>query len=245
MTDYNCILNGKWITDSIINAGQKLIKEAFPHIGGLQVTTLGEILAFQMERREFVQVLHVNNNHWITVSNIQCTSGNVNIFDCNLGMDISHRTKQLICSLVRSQDKKITLRIKPVQRQNGSSDCAHGVFALAFATSLCSKVCPTTFTYHQSLMRKHLLECLTNGTMTVFPGNVIRQPRRSPSRNIEVDIFCRCRLPLPEFGRMAQCDGCQEWFHEECETIPASVWKQKRRKWLCSICAGIEFCYLL
>ena len=81
-----------------------------------------------------IQVLHVNNNHSITVSNIQCTSGNVNVFDCNLGMDISHRTKQL-CSSVRFQDKKITVRIKPIQRQqNGPSDC--GVCALAFVTSI-------------------------------------------------------------------------------------------------------------
>ena len=71
-------------------------------------------------------------------------------------------------------------------------------------------------------MRKHVLECLTNGTITDFPRNVIITPRRSSSRNIEGNIFCRCRLPLPEFGLMVQCDGCQEWFHEEYETIPCS-----------------------
>lgn len=35
--DEKVLLNGGWLTDSLINAGQKLIKQAYPGIQGLQV----------------------------------------------------------------------------------------------------------------------------------------------------------------------------------------------------------------
>ena len=44
--DYEALVGGKWITDSIINAGQKLLRSVYPVVPGLQVTTLGEVLAY-------------------------------------------------------------------------------------------------------------------------------------------------------------------------------------------------------
>ncbi len=35
--DEKVLLNGGWLTDSLIDAGQKLIKQAYPSIQGLQV----------------------------------------------------------------------------------------------------------------------------------------------------------------------------------------------------------------
>ena len=46
------------------------MKDAYPHIGGLQPTVFGETLAFEVQRRNFVQVLNVYNSHWLTISNI-------------------------------------------------------------------------------------------------------------------------------------------------------------------------------
>jgi len=37
-----------------------LLKNAYPHIGGLQSMTLAETLAFEMEKGEFVQILNVS-----------------------------------------------------------------------------------------------------------------------------------------------------------------------------------------
>ena len=71
----------RWLSDALINAGQKLLKDAYPHIGGLQPTILGMILAFEVQRKQFVQVLHINENHWVTASNIGCPVATVDIFD--------------------------------------------------------------------------------------------------------------------------------------------------------------------
>ena len=30
-----------------------------------------------------------------------------------------------------------------------------------------------------------------------------------------VPLFCQCRQP--EGGKMAQCDGCKEWYHDDVE----------------------------
>ncbi len=47
----------------VIDVAQELLKEHFPEIGGLQRTTLGQTLAFAVERGEFVQILNLRDNH--------------------------------------------------------------------------------------------------------------------------------------------------------------------------------------
>ena len=66
--DKDVITKRAWLTDSVINAGLKLMKEAYPHIEGLQETSLGETLTFDVCKGTFVQVLNVGRNHWITVT---------------------------------------------------------------------------------------------------------------------------------------------------------------------------------
>ena len=107
----------------------------------------------------------------------------------------------------------------------GIRDC--GLFALAFATSLCNGICPTAMVYNQQSMRKHLLQCLVNGKMTEFPGRK-RKPRTKKSAIIPVHVFCKRRQP--ECGEMAECDQCHEWFHKKCESIPDMVWLQVQLK---------------
>ena len=79
-SDKKSLMNEDWLTDSIISAGQRLLKESSPHIGGLEPTILGEALGFSTAREEFIQILHVSNNHWITVANIGCPKGCVNVY---------------------------------------------------------------------------------------------------------------------------------------------------------------------
>ena len=47
MHDYEALVGGKWLTDSIINAGQKHLQSVYELVLGLQVTTL--VLAFLVE----------------------------------------------------------------------------------------------------------------------------------------------------------------------------------------------------
>ena len=54
-SDKDYITSGKWLTDNIITAGQKLLKMAHPNMEGLQPPILGDTLAFEIQRGRFVQ----------------------------------------------------------------------------------------------------------------------------------------------------------------------------------------------
>ena len=62
------LLNGRWLSDTLINAGQELIHQQFPHISELQDVALGHTLAFSVMYNEFVQVLHNGEGHWVTLN---------------------------------------------------------------------------------------------------------------------------------------------------------------------------------
>ena len=144
-SDKESLVNEDWLTDSIISAGKKLLKDSFSHMGGLEPTTLGHTLGFSTVTGEFVQILHVSNSHWLTVSNIVCPNGHVNVYDSIPSGDITGRTKMQIAAILFTDEKKITIDFPAVQIQNGGSDC--GLFVLAFTAILCEGENPSEITY--------------------------------------------------------------------------------------------------
>ena len=138
------------------------------HVGGLQPTTLGEVLGFEVQSSsKFVQILNAYGSYWLTIANIGCLPGQVCVDDSLPGGDIGSRTRKQIASILATNEKKITVCFPTVQTQCGGSDC--GLFALAFATSLCSSENPSTVSYIQHSLRSHLLSCLQNRAITLFP----------------------------------------------------------------------------
>ena len=231
--DKLCPPNGKWATDNVINAAQRMLRMSYPHIGGLQDTALAETLSFDIQRGEFVQVLNVSGCHWITVSTIGCRPGVVKIYDSIPSCCVPARTKEQIAAIIFTQDKELTLEFQAVQSQCGSSDC--GLFALAFATSLCGGENPIQTNYIQHLLLSHLLDCFTQGVISAFPRSV-RMKKLAPPRGQEtLQLFCQCRLP--EQGEMIQCDRCLEWFHSQCVMVPECIWKSADAKWCCNSCS--------
>ena len=229
-----CLTNGKWVTDNIINAYQQLLRNAYPHIGGLENTSVGETLAFTIQKGEFVQVLHVSGCHWITISTMECQQGVVNVYDSIPSCSVSLRTKEQIAAIICTQAKEIILEFPAVQSQRGSSDC--GLFALAYATSLCMGDNPVQTNYVQHMLRSHLLDCLTQRTISAFPMTSRKKKVTQPRGKVTVQLFCHCRQP--EEGKMVQCDQCMEWYHSQCETVPSSVWRSAdtTSKWHCKSC---------
>ena len=163
-SDRKSLINGRWLNDAVITAGQKLLKDAYPHIGGLQPTILGMTLAFEVQRGEFLQVLHINDNHWITASNIGCPVATIDLFDSMQCTKLSFRPKAQIAALLFTDQPEITVCFQPVQLQQGTNDC--GFFLLAFATSLCGGQTPTQITYIHHQVRDHLCHCLENKTIS-------------------------------------------------------------------------------
>lgn len=217
---------GDWLTDAVINCAQNLLKECYPHIGGLQDTGLGETLAYAIESGEFIQIFNVRGNHWVTVSNIGCSRNHYNVYDSIRG-DLSSRAKEQLCALIFSSAKEITLDFPNVQCQRGGSDC--GLFSIAFTASLCTGSDPENLQYNQKCFRDHLLGCIEKRHITPFPSTM---KKRSHSSHYQVvPLYCQCRQP--ERGRMAQCDRCSEWFHSDCVCLPINI---NNISWFCPTC---------
>lgn len=120
VSDRLSIVYGEWLTDAVINCAQRLLKECYPLMGGLQPTTFGATLSYTVETGEFVQVIIVRGSHWITVSNIGCEPNSINIFDSIPYGDLSSRAREQIAALMFSDAKDIILKFPSVQCGN---DC--------------------------------------------------------------------------------------------------------------------------
>lgn len=121
----------------------------------------------------FIQVLHVNGNHWITVSNIRPKSDptldSVGIYDSNWSSTavVAPNTMQQICSFFKSMAQSITFNMINVERQTNMSDC--GVFSLAYATELAYWGDPSVVVWDSDKMRQHIIDSVKNGCVLPFP----------------------------------------------------------------------------
>ena len=159
-SDYNIISDpAEWLTGDIIKSAQVLIKQVNPLIEGLQRPTLGRVRRFDVVAGEFIQILHTGSDHWVCVSSIGCQPGVVNLYDSLYHDAISPEILGL---------GLICLDFVPVQQQSNGSDC--GVFSIAFATCLAFATNPSFVTFDVARMRSHLLACLKNGRMSMFPS---------------------------------------------------------------------------
>ena len=77
-----------------------LIKNANPKISGFQRPTLGLSWQFAAIVGNFIQILHVNSNHWVFVSSVGCVLGYVKLFDSLASGKISKVLNELVENLV-------------------------------------------------------------------------------------------------------------------------------------------------
>ena len=61
--------------------------------------------------------------------------------------------------------------MKKCQKQKGGMDC--GLFAVANATALASRIDPCNIHFYQELMRNHLHKCFAEEVMKLFPFKVV------------------------------------------------------------------------
>ena len=110
MSDRKSLNNNEWLTDGIINASQSLLKSQFK-IGGLQDTNHGHTLTYDIVHQKFIQILNVRGNHWVTISNIDCLSDCINVFDSLPSRDLPTMSKQQIAAMVFTESKDTTLNL--------------------------------------------------------------------------------------------------------------------------------------
>lgn len=226
-----CLENGRWLNDRHISAAQTLLQQQFPHICGLQSTLLGTNLRFSVMPSEGVQILHCSK-HWICISTIGCSPGHVRVYD-SLFSTLSSSAVRQVCNLLHSTEPELTVHMMNVQVQSGGSDC--GLFAIAYAHTLCLGQDPCSKMWTQDIMRRHLVDCFSHGLLSPFPSASKQQHFSSAVKNtFSFPLFCSCRMPEDKKG-MAQCVECQEWYHQKCHKIPRSVFT-KKEPWCCPCC---------
>ena len=221
------------LNDRLINAGQEILKR-YHSVSGLQDVTLGYTLAFEIQRSEFVQLIHNGHNHWITVSNIGAEPHTVFVYDSSRHQCVNSDVKNQIAALVFSSEKEITLQYVAVQQQLGSYDC--GLFALAFATSLVHGCDPAKTTFTQVRMRQHLYQCINRGILSLFPSASSVRDDCGILSTETIELYCKCRMP--EIPPMVECSTCGEWFHTECVNVPDDALDDTDIPWFCCACDG-------
>ena len=92
-----------------------------------------------------IQIIHCRHQrHWATIATLNCACEEVKIYDSvfsNCDQDMKSIASKLF-------HKKMTIKMEPVQRQHGNTDC--GVFATAYATALASNCNPSLIVFDQS-----------------------------------------------------------------------------------------------
>ena len=118
-----------------------------------------------------MQILHISQNHWVTVSNIkqgkEISHDSVFIYDSLLPNIIKMDTKKQICSFVHPKNTTFKFDIMNVQMQENLSDC--GLHAIAIATELVYERDPCKAHFLTKEMRGHLIQCFNNRDLTPFP----------------------------------------------------------------------------
>ena len=121
-------------------------------MGGLQPSILGQTMTFSVERGKFV--LFVKGNHWITISNVRSAQDEIYVYDSMYSRDLPNSAKRQIAAIICTVKAQFTLNFQHVQHQKGSGEC--GLFAIAFAETLCSEADPTTVRYSEVTTNFHM-----------------------------------------------------------------------------------------
>ena len=130
MNDKMVLQSADWLNDKLIHASEQLLKQQHPHIFGLQdpilqITSTLEI----MGNKEFVQILHHGQNHWITISTVGCSSNTVHVYD-SLNLPFTKDLEAIVADLLFTNNTHIILKHIKIQYQRGTNDC--GLFCYCY-----------------------------------------------------------------------------------------------------------------
>ena len=231
-TDMEQLKPGQWLNTSLINAGQALLRERFPEVHGLHDVLLSKTLSFQAQDCEFIQILNCANRHWVCISTIGCKPQVVNVYDSMRTGDVPFGAKESIATLLNCRSARNVYLVYPdVQQKTDGSSC--GLFALAFAYTLCEGKDPSRATYCQNSLRSHFQSCLQEKSATSFEsGRSLYNP--GPFLKSRFKVYCTCRLP-DSGDNMVMCSSCKEWYHYTCVGIHPGT--KLIGRWDCTRCS--------
>ena len=104
-----------WLTDTIVNAAQTLLRQQLPHIQSLQSVAKGMTMSFCIQNGKFLQILH-SNGHWFTVCRESLSNVTVQVYD-SLYSTVPTLGKAQIACLLNTPEEQIEVQIMDVQQQ--------------------------------------------------------------------------------------------------------------------------------
>ena len=107
-----------WLTDSIIDAAQKLLRDVSP-VPGLDSVAYGLTTSFPIQHGEFVQILNTGKGHWVTASSIGVPYAVVHIYD-SLYSSAGTALESQIARLIHTQQSSIYLDFVDLPVQAGT-----------------------------------------------------------------------------------------------------------------------------
>lgn len=222
-----------WLTCTVIDAAQQLLK-ALPcnRFSGFQSVAVGLTMQFEILDTEFVQILHCNSGHWVTVSTSGCKPSEVMVYD-SLYSGASECIQCQIATLLATPSSHITLHFVDVQMQAGTYDC--GLFAIAFATALVLGYNPGQYLFDQNSMRRHLWNCLQSKKMLMFPFTKERRRKNKVKCTQQVAVHCLCRLPSLGM-QLIECSVCKMWYHANICVAVDKHYFSRGVDWSCPQC---------
>ena len=124
--------NGEMLNDTHIDVANQMLRKQFPDVKGLQSPLLGQSLSFAVTEPPFVQVLHVDGLHWVTVIGVHTSLMKVcdNVFN-TAGTSLALQTAVIL----NTESDNVVLQVERTQFQQGKVDC--GLYAITFATEFC------------------------------------------------------------------------------------------------------------
>ena len=156
--DRETLIGNEELTDNIVNAAQRIMKDQFSQFIGFQNSILGINLKFKRVSRleKSIQILHTGKHfswkrcdtanyflcctgksaHWICVSTDG--TGLVYVLDSlSLFMSLNKHTAFQVAQIYSiPATRSLQVKRLSVQQQHGTLDC--GVFSIAYAVEICS-----------------------------------------------------------------------------------------------------------
>lgn len=221
MNDKGLITNPfGWLNGTLVDAAMNIINHQFPKINGLQSCCLAINLNFIRHKATdpFIQIINRttknSGSHWLTVTNIGCEEGAINICDSSFS-NIPSSEAEVLCSLVDIKGVSLQANMLDVFQQDNSYDC--GVYAIANMVAIAYRRDPTKQRFDKRNMRNHLLNCLERRHFEPFPTSGSRNVKRTESvKDVhEIPVYCTCKMP-DTHTLYVICDGCEKEFHPSC-----------------------------
>ena len=183
-----------------------MLKRQFPHIWSLDTCLKACNFSFKKGRGNFIQVLNRD-------------------------------PQKVVCQLLRDgppkRGDKVLLKCMDCSYQNNSDDC--GLYAIANAVAEAFGTDPTTQAYGTELMRGHLIHCLEQNEMSLFPA---RSRESSFAGGVRYSAYLKvfCTFQMPEEGHYFICDKCNIWYHPSCKGLDINEIRANGISYFCKKC---------